>query len=31
MEKLRANVRAEDVDWWLQQFLTACGFELAAE
>jgi trehalose 6-phosphate synthase/phosphatase len=25
MEKLRANVREQDVHWWLGQFLETCG------
>jgi trehalose 6-phosphate synthase len=28
MEKLRTNVRVENVYWWLGQFLKVCGVEL---
>ena len=31
MEKLRTNVRVENVYWWLGQFLKACGVELDTE
>jgi trehalose 6-phosphate synthase len=29
MERLRANVRVENIDWWLSQFLKACGIDIA--
>jgi trehalose 6-phosphate synthase len=28
MEKLRANIRRENVYWWLEQFLAACGVRM---
>jgi trehalose 6-phosphate synthase len=30
MEKLRGNIREQDVHWWLAQFLKVCGVRLAA-
>jgi len=28
MEKLRANIRDQNVHWWLSQFLKVCGTRL---
>lgn len=30
MRRLRKNIREEDVFWWVEQFLGACGLEAAA-